>query len=149
MDNASSVPWVGPDPTTSSTTAPSAPEDNKEEALARAKALRQAVSSYSTPVEPQLTLPYTQYLPSRPYIPICRYGTRSACPSSSTTGCTEVHFERALRPHTEVSLGDCSYLNTCHRMESCRYVHWVLEDPGKGGGEGTTREVRKDDDEVS
>lgn len=42
-----------------------------------------------------------------------------------------MHFIRALRPHTEITLGDCSYLNTCHRMTTCRYVHWVLEDPGK------------------
>lgn len=35
----------------------------------------------------------------------------------------------ALRPHTEPGLGDCSYLNTCHRMDTCRYVHWILEVP--------------------
>jgi mRNA (2'-O-methyladenosine-N6-)-methyltransferase len=40
-----------------------------------------------------------------------------------------VHFNRSLRPQTDVSLGDCSYLNTCHRIESCRYVHWELEEP--------------------
>lgn len=62
----------------------------------------------------------------RPFVTICSSTTRDLCPDSST--CTNVHFVRALRPHTEVSLGDCSYLNTCHRGE-CRYVHWVLEDP--------------------
>jgi len=40
-----------------------------------------------------------------------------------------VHFLPILRPHTDASLGDCSYLNTCHRMDSCRYMHWVLETP--------------------
>lgn len=52
---------------------------------------------------------------------------REDCPGGPL--CTDVHFVRAIRPHTEVSLGDCSYLNTCHRMSTCRYVHWVLEDP--------------------
>ncbi|KAM0751292.1 MT-A70-domain-containing protein [Meredithblackwellia eburnea MCA 4105] len=64
----------------------------------------------------------------RPFIPICNSTTRDQCPLSDD--CPKVHFVRALRPHTELSLGDCSYLNTCHRMESCRYVHWALEDPG-------------------
>ncbi len=40
-----------------------------------------------------------------------------------------VHFLPILRPHTDPSLGDCSYLNTCHRMDTCRYMHWFLETP--------------------
>ncbi|BGO94483.1 methyltransferase [Rhodotorula toruloides] len=64
---------------------------------------------------------------SRPFVDICSSTTREACPRG--TSCLSVHFVRSLRPHTEVSLGDCSYLNTCHRMATCRYVHWVLEDP--------------------
>ncbi|BGP26974.1 methyltransferase [Rhodotorula toruloides] len=64
---------------------------------------------------------------SRPFVDICSSTTREACPRG--TSCPSVHFVRSLRPHTEASLGDCSYLNTCHRMATCRYVHWVLEDP--------------------
>jgi mRNA (2'-O-methyladenosine-N6-)-methyltransferase len=63
-------------------------------------------------------------------VPFCPHGTREVCPDGLR--CKNVHFERALRPHTEIMLGDCSYLNTCHRMDTCRYVHWVLEDPGVG-----------------
>ncbi|CEQ42360.1 SPOSA6832_04157, partial [Sporobolomyces salmonicolor] len=81
-----------------------------EQKLARAKKLRQA------------------FPPSRPFVPICTSTTRETCLDG--TSCSNVHFVRALRPHTEAALGDCSYLNTCHRMDSCRYVHWVLEDPG-------------------
>ncbi|GAA5847230.1 hypothetical protein JCM9279_006149 [Rhodotorula babjevae] len=84
------------------------PPDSYDARLARAKTLRKKF--------PLL----------RPFVTICSSTTRDLCPDSST--CTNVHFVRALRPHTEVSLGDCSYLNTCHRNE-CRYVHWVLEDP--------------------
>jgi len=48
-----------------------------------------------------------------------------------------VHFLPILRPHTDPNLGDCSYLNTCHRMDTCRYMHWVLETPT---GEPVARE---------
>ncbi|GAA5878031.1 hypothetical protein JCM3774_005986 [Rhodotorula dairenensis] len=64
---------------------------------------------------------------ARPFVPVCTFTMRDDCPRGPA--CPDVHFVRALRPHTEVSLGDCSYLNTCHRMSTCRYVHWILEDP--------------------
>lgn len=62
---------------------------------------------------------------SKPFIALCPASTRSACP---TPTCDLQHFVPALRPHTLVSLGDCSYLNTCHRIDSCRYIHWTLQD---------------------
>lgn len=58
---------------------------------------------------------------------------------------------RAMRPHSELALGDCSYLNTCHRVDTCRYVHWALEDPGpsstlepnpSSGDKGKRKQVR-------
>ncbi|GAA5933863.1 mRNA (N6-adenosine)-methyltransferase [Sporobolomyces koalae] len=67
--------------------------------------------------------------PTRPFVSICVSTTRESC--SQGAACHNAHFVRALRPHTEITLGDCSYLNTCHRMDSCRYVHWIIEDPGK------------------
>ncbi|BGP19300.1 methyltransferase [Rhodosporidiobolus nylandii] len=82
----------------------------RDERIARAKKLRKAFPT------------------TRPFVPICTSTERSLCPAGEL--CPNVHFVRALRPHTEVTLGDCSYLNTCHRMATCRYVHWVLEDPG-------------------
>ena len=30
--------------------------------------------------------------------------------------CGKVHFRRLIKPHTDVSLGDCSFLNTCFHM---------------------------------
>ncbi|SCV73331.1 BQ2448_7257 [Microbotryum intermedium] len=63
-----------------------------------------------------------------PFVSFCPYSTlRSTCPDTSS--CPWLHFERSVRPHTQVGLGDCSYLNTCHRMDTCRYVHYTLEDP--------------------
>ncbi|KAJ3414214.1 N6-adenosine-methyltransferase subunit mettl3 [Chytridiales sp. JEL 0842] len=44
----------------------------------------------------------------------------------------QVHFRPIVKPYTDFSLGDCSYLNTCHRIhESCKYVHYELE-PSEG-----------------
>ncbi|KAK4049239.1 methyltransferase [Microbotryomycetes sp. JL221] len=65
---------------------------------------------------------------SRPFVPICPSGIRSLCSKSKT--CSKAHFNKIIQKHTLESLGDCSYLNTCHRTDNCRYVHYELEDPG-------------------
>lgn len=114
--------------------------------LAQAKRIRQAVSTTvkscetlaSQKLTSHLSLPENwQFPPTRSFVTICVSTTREGCPYRES--CTNVHFVRALRAHTDLSLGDCSYLNTCHRMETCRYVHWVLEDPGKLSEEERTR----------
>ena len=58
--------------------------------------------------------------------PICAHVTKSDCiqaqrstlphdsPSLTLTPCERVHFRPLIRPHTDVSLGHCSYLNTCY-----------------------------------
>ncbi|KAG5654496.1 hypothetical protein H0H81_001995 [Sphagnurus paluster] len=55
--------------------------------------------------------------------PICSHITKDECAkarranpntSSSTTICDRVHFRALIRPHTDVTLGHCSYLNTCY-----------------------------------
>ncbi|BGP42735.1 methyltransferase [Rhodotorula kratochvilovae] len=96
------------EPTSSAEPSPPHPDADYQARLARAKALCKNF--------PLL----------RPFVTICASTTRDLCPTGAA--CPNVHFVRALRPHTEIALGDCSYLNTCHRSE-CRYVHWVLEDP--------------------
>ncbi|QLG74295.1 hypothetical protein HG535_0G01790 [Zygotorulaspora mrakii] len=35
------------------------------------------------------------------------------------------HFIPNIKPHTDISLGDCSYLDTCHKLNSCRYTHYL------------------------
>ncbi|GJN93664.1 hypothetical protein Rhopal_006721-T1 [Rhodotorula paludigena] len=70
-------------------------------------------STYEERVQRAKTLrkakqPAARFPLARPFVTICTSTTRELC--------------------SDVSLGDCSYLNTCHRNE-CRYVHWIIEDP--------------------
>ncbi|CAG8611125.1 5964_t:CDS:10 [Funneliformis caledonium] len=60
----------------------------------------------------------------------CVYGTKVDCRKQRRTNraCHRLHFRPMLRSHTELDLGDCSYLNTCHRMDTCKYVHYELDD---------------------
>ena len=60
--------------------------------------------------------------------PFCEYGTRSECAKHNKTECKKVHFKPTIKPHTEVSLGDCSYLDTCRHMDICKFVHYQIED---------------------
>ncbi|KAJ3041114.1 N6-adenosine-methyltransferase subunit mettl3 [Rhizophlyctis rosea] len=63
----------------------------------------------------------------------CDYGLRSECWAKrppSARPCKRLHFRRIMKPQTDVELGDCSYLNTCHRMEQCKYVHYELDEEG-------------------
>ena len=60
--------------------------------------------------------------------PFCEYGTRSECAKHNKIECKKVHFKPIIKPHTEVSLGDCSYLDTCRHMDICKFVHYQIED---------------------
>ncbi|KDQ12741.1 hypothetical protein BOTBODRAFT_34199 [Botryobasidium botryosum FD-172 SS1] len=54
--------------------------------------------------------------------PICPHTTKEECkkhrpaetPGEQPTFCEKVHFRAIKRPHTDPSLGHCSYLNTCY-----------------------------------
>ncbi|KXS17938.1 MT-A70-domain-containing protein [Gonapodya prolifera JEL478] len=60
----------------------------------------------------------------------CNHGTKDECRrrNHAPRACTKIHFLRTIRPHTDPSLGDCSYLNTCHRPDTCKYLHYELDD---------------------
>ncbi|XP_077248490.1 mRNAadenosine methylase [Tasmannia lanceolata] len=45
----------------------------------------------------------------------------------SFIACEKVHFRRIIAPHTDVNLGDCSFLDTCRHMKTCKYVHYELD----------------------
>uniref|UniRef100_A0A6N2M498 N6-adenosine-methyltransferase MT-A70-like n=1 Tax=Salix viminalis TaxID=40686 RepID=A0A6N2M498_SALVM len=45
----------------------------------------------------------------------------------SFIACEKVHFRRIIAPHTDVSQGDCSFLDTCRHMKTCKYVHYELD----------------------
>ncbi|GFP99484.1 probable n6-adenosine-methyltransferase mt-a70-like [Phtheirospermum japonicum] len=59
----------------------------------------------------------------------CSVLTKEDCQrqSSSFIACDKVHFRRIIAAHTDVNLGDCSFLNTCHHMKTCKYVHYELD----------------------
>jgi len=60
--------------------------------------------------------------------PFCEHGTRQECSKHTKTECKKVHFKPIVKPHTDVSLGDCSYLDTCRHMDICKFVHYQIED---------------------
>jgi mRNA (2'-O-methyladenosine-N6-)-methyltransferase len=83
-----------------------------------------------------------------PYRHYCPHKTFNQCIRASThagPGCEKVHFKPIIRPHTDVSLGDCSYLNTCHRMlDSCKYVHYELDVATSGSGDSVEEMLMQD-----
>lgn len=59
----------------------------------------------------------------------CKYLTKEDCrlQSGSILACNKRHFRRLIAPHTDISLGDCSFLDTCRHMKTCKYVHYELD----------------------
>ncbi|XP_018509542.1 N6-adenosine-methyltransferase MT-A70-like [Brassica rapa] len=59
----------------------------------------------------------------------CRYLTKEDCrlQCGAHFACTKRHFRRLIASHTDVSLGDCSFLDTCRHMKTCKYVHYELD----------------------
>ncbi|KAK8521026.1 hypothetical protein V6N13_077151 [Hibiscus sabdariffa] len=59
----------------------------------------------------------------------CSALTKDDCRRQSGTflACKKVHFKRIIAPHTDISLGDCSFLDTCRHMKTCKYVHYELD----------------------
>lgn len=37
---------------------------------------------------------------------------------------SKVHYLPIITSHTDISQGDCSYLDTCHKMKTCKYLHY-------------------------
>lgn len=61
----------------------------------------------------------------------CQYGTREECAKEQTEPCKRLHFRKIINKHTDESLGDCSFLNTCFHMDTCKYVHYEIEYPAE------------------
>ena len=59
----------------------------------------------------------------------CRNGTKAECAAKMGRGpaCQKIHFRRILKPHTDVTLGDCSYLDTCRHMATCKFIHYEVD----------------------
>ena len=50
----------------------------------------------------------------------CEWGTKEGCRRARGRQCGKVHFRRIVFPHTDTSLGDCSFLDTCRHMKTCK-----------------------------
>lgn len=48
--------------------------------------------------------------------------------------CVVGPFRRIINKHTDESLGDCSFLNTCFHMDTCKYVHYEIDSPPEAEG---------------
>lgn len=50
---------------------------------------------------------------------------------SPTVQCikTKIHYLPLITNYTDTSLGNCSYLDTCHKLKNCRYVHYFTMFP--------------------
>ncbi|XP_022119130.2 N6-adenosine-methyltransferase subunit METTL3 [Pieris rapae] len=68
----------------------------------------------------------------------CPHGTRAECVRAYKTqdndgqtdthyNCKKLHFKKIIQSHTDESLGDCSFLNTCFHMDTCKYVHYEVD----------------------
>lgn len=42
---------------------------------------------------------------------------------------TKTHYLPLITNYTDVHLGNCSYLDTCHKLKNCRYVHYFTMHP--------------------
>ena len=56
----------------------------------------------------------------------CKHSTKYECTraTGSKRPCDKLHFAKIIQPHTDESLGDCSFLNTCFHMDTCKYIHY-------------------------
>ncbi|XP_061404211.1 N6-adenosine-methyltransferase catalytic subunit isoform X1 [Lethenteron reissneri] len=68
----------------------------------------------------------------------CEHGTKQECMGAcgSSRPCPKLHFRRIIHKHTDESLGDCSFLNTCFHMDTCKYVHYEIDGGGLAAGGG-------------
>ncbi|XP_068625353.1 N6-adenosine-methyltransferase MT-A70-like protein [Battus philenor] len=85
----------------------------------------------------------------------CPHGTRAECvrafnlqksegedkqEDEQDYGCKKLHFKKIIQGHTDESLGDCSFLNTCFHMDSCKYVHYEVDNADPNVTSKTTLE---------
>lgn len=87
----------------------------------------EAITSHflSAPTAKQRLLTQLMSSTDNRYQAFCLHLTRAGCPNATT--CQSLHFKPVLYPQTDPSYGHCSYLNTCHRTASCKYLHFELD----------------------
>lgn len=60
----------------------------------------------------------------------------------------KIHYLPLVTSSTDMYLGNCSYLDTCHKLKSCRYLHFYTLNPppkneGKGEGKNDNKKVER------
>jgi hypothetical protein len=68
---------------------------------------------------------------------LCRIAMKKALDAAATEGadvtsrqlhhCEKVHFRKLIQPHTDMKLGDCSYLDACRHLRACKFVHYTID----------------------
>ena len=60
----------------------------------------------------------------------CKFRTKANCVANKQKGenCILVHFKKIIQQHTDLTQGDCSYLDTCRHRDTCKFVHYVIDD---------------------
>ena len=62
----------------------------------------------------------------------CPHGTKAECQRNiPAVVCKKLHFKKIIQKHTDEALGDCSFLNTCFHMDTCKYVHYEVDRSGQ------------------
>lgn len=92
---------------------------------------KQLISMISTPTFRQKeALSLFRNKDVTPFREFCQYGTKEDCTRERITmePCNGIHFRRLIFAHTDLKLGDCSYLDTCRHMRTCKYVHYEIDD---------------------
>ncbi|GAX76354.1 hypothetical protein CEUSTIGMA_g3800.t1 [Chlamydomonas eustigma] len=59
----------------------------------------------------------------------CQNLTKEDCMKANSTSmaCHRLHFQKLMFDWTDPSLGNCSYLDTCRNMRTCRHIHYKLD----------------------
>jgi hypothetical protein len=73
------------------------------------------------------TLYFVWCLTGAQVMEFCPHGTKVECTKvHSAEPCKKLHFKKIIQKHTDESLGDCSFLNTCFHMDTCKYVRLCI-----------------------
>ena len=59
----------------------------------------------------------------------CQHSTKTECckVNKCRQSCEKLHFVKIIQKHTDETLGDCSFLNTCFHMDTCKYIHYEVD----------------------
>lgn len=70
-------------------------------------------------------------------------GGGAVASTKSEFRCNKLHFKKIIQSHTDETLGDCSFLNTCFHMDSCKYVHYEVDTQSGSNSYAKTEENNK------